>query len=172
MNQPASILVGTTGDRVWIRVESQGSFLNSPALKQMAESLIDRGSTLFIVDLGHCPGMDSTFMGTLSGIALKLRRQGGALHVVHPGERNRASLLNLGLDAIMVIHDGQSEPLVPNDVAVEPLTEQAASMDERARTMLSAHESLVEADPSNLPQFQDVLDYLKKEVDGRKGDRT
>ncbi len=164
MNQHTSIFVGTSGNRVWIKVESQGSFLNSPPLKQTAESLIERGSTEFIVDLDNCPGMDSTFMGTLSGIALKLRRRGGNLHIIHPGQRNRDSLVNLGLDAILDIHEDDSTPPFRNGMPVEPLTAASPSKQERAQTMLEAHQSLVDADPANLPQFQDVLDYLRKEV--------
>jgi len=51
------------------------------------------------VDVRNCPVMDSTFMGTLAGIALRLREIGqGALHVTHLNNRNSDLLRNLGLD--------------------------------------------------------------------------
>lgn len=168
MNQQTSIFVGTRGNQVWIKVENQGSFLNSPPLKQTAESLIEQGAKEFIVDLDNCPGMDSTFMGTLSGIALKLRRNGGNLHIVHPSERNRDALLNLGLDAVLDIHESDSDELFHNGMVVEPLVASAIDREGRAQTMLAAHESLVDADPANLVQFRDVLEYLRKEVEEKK----
>jgi anti-anti-sigma regulatory factor len=38
--------------------------------------MIRRGHREFVVDLGDCELMDSTFMGTLAGVALRLREIG------------------------------------------------------------------------------------------------
>ena len=49
--------------------------------------------------------MDSTFMGTMAGVALRLKELGhGHLHVVHCGVRSRELLSGLGLDQIFSIH--------------------------------------------------------------------
>src|SRR3954447_599569 len=96
-----SILVGTTERVIWVRVEGKGSFLNSTGLKDFAKEMINRGFREFVVDLKNCPVMDSTFMGTLAGIALRLREIGqGQLRVINLNERNRDLLANLGLDQL------------------------------------------------------------------------
>ena len=76
MNPAPSILVGTADRVVWVRVEGKGSFLNSTGLKEFAKEMTNRGYREFVVDLHNCPLMDSTFMGTLTGVALRLREIG------------------------------------------------------------------------------------------------
>ncbi len=98
---PSSILVGTSNKIVWIKVEGKGSFLNSAGVKEFAREMVNRGHRDFVVDLRNCPVMDSTFMGTLAMIALRLREIGqGNLRVVNLNERNHDLLTNLGLDQL------------------------------------------------------------------------
>src|ERR1043165_1280780 len=90
-----------SGPEVWIRVEGRGSFQNSPALKEFTRRLMEDGRREFVVDLKNCPAMDSTFMGTLAGLAIRLREAGGgALWVVNRNERNAELLAGLGLDPL------------------------------------------------------------------------
>src|SRR5438128_7072005 len=104
-NVESSILVGISGPTVWVRVEGKGSFLNSGNLKEFARRMLDRGYREFVVDLAHCAMMDSTFMGTMASVALRLKELGqGHLHVVRCGNRSRELLSGLGLDQIFDIH--------------------------------------------------------------------
>ena len=67
--------------------------------------MVNRGYREFIIDLENCAMMDSTFMGTMAGVALRLKELGrGHLHVVHCGARSRELLSGLGLDQIFSIH--------------------------------------------------------------------
>lgn len=160
MSTQSSILVGCTDKVVWIRVEGKGSFLNSSGLKEFSREMINRGHREFVVDLHKCPVMDSTFMGTLAGIALRLREIGqGSLHVTRLNERNSDLLRNLGLDQLFTI-DAEGSEAPEGDEA--PGTAIDNSME--ARTMLEAHEALVEAAPENLTKFKDVLEYLKQDL--------
>jgi len=102
-------------------------------------------------------------MGTMAGIALRLREIGqGRLTAVNLNERNTDLLRNLGLDQIFDIQSvGTKEAQV---VADQPLQNGPAGKEEKARTMLEAHEALVEADQANETKFKDVLDYLKQDL--------
>src|SRR5213596_3152934 len=61
--------------------------------------MLDRGYREFVVDLADCVMMDSTFMGTMASVALRLKELGrGHLHVVHCADRSRELLFGLGLD--------------------------------------------------------------------------
>ncbi len=161
MNSTTSILVGTSAKTVWVRVEGKGSFLNSTGLKEFTKEMINRGYREFAVDLKCCPVMDSTFMGTLAGIALRLREIGqGQLTVVNLNERNRNLLSNLGLDQLFTIQELIAVPVA----AQAPLEAEAPSKDAQARTMLEAHENCVEANPENAAKFKDVLEYLKQDL--------
>src|SRR6266540_3126054 len=108
----SSIQVGVRGPTVWVKVEGKGSFLNSGNLKEFAREMLDRGYREFVIDLADCAMMDSTFMGTMASVALRLKELGrGHLHVVHCRNRSRDLLSGLGLDQIFDIHtNGSTAP--------------------------------------------------------------
>jgi anti-sigma B factor antagonist len=162
----SSILVGVNGPAVWIKVEGKGSFLNSGNLKEFAKQMVDRGYREFVVDLADCAMMDSTFMGTMAGVALRLKELGrGHLHIVHCGNRSRELLSGLGLDHIFDLHTNGSAAPECESLPRQSGTESAAGQkQERAQTMLEAHEALCQIAPENVLRFKDVLDYLKQDL--------
>ena len=111
----SSIQVGVNGPTVWVRVEGKGSFLNSGNLKEFAQEMVNRGYREFVIDLQDCVMMDSTFMGTMAGLALRLKELGhGHLHVVHCGDRSRDLLSGLGLDQIFSIQSNGTQAPAPS----------------------------------------------------------
>ncbi|MEY2555393.1 MAG: hypothetical protein QOF93_537, partial [Verrucomicrobiota bacterium] len=119
----------------------------------------------FIIDLEHCAMMDSTFMGTMAAVALRLKELGqGHLHVIHCGERSLQLLSGLGLDQIFDIRSNGAAAPQCQMVKESERDGAAAEKKERAETMLEAHEALCEAAPENLSRFKDVLDYLKQDL--------
>ena len=162
----SSIQVGVRGATVWVRVEGKGSFLNSGNLKEFAREMLDRGYREFVVDLADCVMMDSTFMGTMASVALRLKEIGqGHLHIVHCKNRSQELLSGLGLDQIFDIHDNGAR--APEYEALEQVPggrSPEAQKKEQAETMLDAHEALCEAAPENLFRFKDVLDFLRQDL--------
>lgn len=164
----SSIQVGINGPTVWVRVAGRGSFLNSGSLKEFAREIVNRGYREFVFDLEECVMMDSTFMGTMAGMALRLKELGqGRVHVIHCGERSRDLLSGLGLDQIFDLQANGAE--APKCEALtqtngDPVDKSTAAKREQAGTMLEAHEALCEAAPENLTRFKDVLEYLKQDL--------
>lgn len=149
--------VGLAGSVVWVRVEGRGTFQNSTGLKEFATEMMKRDHKEFVIDLKNCELMDSTFMGTLAGIAMRLG-SGGKLHVVHPNARCRQVLKNLGLDRVVSVDDD-----APVGAPGEPLRDAEGNPPREAKreTIIEAHENLVAADPANAVRFKDVIDFLK-----------
>ena len=110
--------------------------------------------------------MDSTFMGTMASVALRLKELGrGHLHVVHCRNRSRELLSGLGLDQIFDIHtNGSTAPECDTLERGSRDQSRENKKQEQAQTMLEAHEALCEAAPENLFRFKDVLDYLKQDL--------
>lgn len=160
-----AILVALEGKRSYIRVMGRGCFQNSPELKTFAMEMINRGGREFVLDLEKCPVMDSTFMGTLTGIAQRLMGLGqGSLSVIHSNERNRDLLANLGLDQLFDVYDddgGLSTGSSPRDVA---LGTSQLSKEERAELMLEAHEALSDISAENEHKFKDVVEFLRQDL--------
>ncbi len=154
--QPTIFADVESGPTVWIRVEGKGTFQNSPGLKDFSRRMIENGRRAFVVDLLHCPAMDSTFMGTLAGLALRLREAGGGnLWVVNRNDRNAGLLEDLGLVELF------SECPAPeiNGGGGDAITHTADKATTR-EVMLEAHEVCVEVNPKNAAHFRDVLDFL------------
>jgi anti-sigma B factor antagonist len=149
-----------------VRVEGKGSFLNSGSLKEFAREMLDRGYREFVMDLADCAMMDSTFMGTMASVALRLKELGrGHLHVVHCGNRSQELLSGLGLDQIFDIHgNGAGAPECEALESGSRDQSRQGKKQEQARTMLEAHEALCKAAPENRFRFKDVLDYLKQDL--------
>ncbi len=174
MKSAAPIFVGQLPDGVvWIRVEGKGSFQNSPELKDYVGCMVKRGSTHFVVDLENCPVMDSTFMGTLVGIAGKLGEAGGAqLEVVNANARNIQLICSLGLDHVFSLDtDNSSWPEVRREISAKLGSSQElqhVELDKRKNTehVLEAHRQLAGADSGNVPRFRDVIEFLEKELQG------
>ncbi len=168
----APILVGIFDGFTWIRCEGKGNFLNAPRLKQYGEERLGAGERLMVVDLGGCAGMDSTFMGTLAGLGLRLTRMaGGALHVAAAGERNRASLEDLGLDAVLLV-DPPDAPwrarMEEARAGLVPLGEPQVLTDrQRAEQVLEAHRVLSATHEPNARKFAGVVQVLEQEVGGK-----
>ena len=126
----------------------------------------------FVVDLDECPAMDSTFMGTLAGLACRLLERKGKLSVVGLSERNRDSLVDLGLDSILDLEEenGQSpwrnhlESIRGRLKAWGGGPKNVAAAEE----VLEAHRKLCEIDERNVSKFEAVLEVLEKET----GDAT
>ena len=161
----SSIQVGVNGDAVWVKVEGKGSFLNSGNLKEFTREMVNRGYREFVVDLENCAMMDSTFMGTMAGVALRLKELGhGHLHVVHCGERSRNLLMGLGLDQIFDIHSNGTAAPQCELLAREKANGSAEEKKKVSADMLDAHQALCDVAPENLSRFKDVLDYLKQDL--------
>ncbi len=161
--------VGIADGFVWIRLKGKGSFANSPSLRGFIERSMESGETRFVIDLGECPAMDSTFMGTLAGLAMRLSKNPeGRLQLNGVCERNRESLGDLGLDELLEIDPVDSEwrPHV-DDVreTLEPLEEDGEESADPEH-LLEAHRKLCEASEGNVKKFSTVLEVLEQRAAG------
>jgi anti-sigma B factor antagonist len=169
------IFVGCASDqRVYIRVVGRGTFQNSQPLRKFALEKIEQGQEEFVADLGQCQGMDSTFLGVLAGIGLRLRQNGHAatVHIVHISPRNLELLQTLGLDRLFSTSSETSPPLMApeyHQLADTDLTHLAHTLDKDETTdlMIEAHDNLIQADERNAPRFRELARFLREVVERR-----
>lgn len=167
-----SIEVGEVDGSQWVRVHGKGNFTSSPRLKKYVEGCLAEGCEAVVVDLDECPAMDSTFMGTLAGLAGRLLDNDGSMTVVGLSERNRDSLVDLGLDAILELEeeDGASAWSENLEEIREGLQhwDNSVSGAAVAEEVLEAHRKLCEVDGRNNEKFGAVLEVLEQECSNRK----
>jgi anti-sigma B factor antagonist len=146
--------------------------MNSPVVKEFAEQRIAAGETLLVIDLGGCSGMDSTFMGTLAGVAARLTTlDGAALHIAEADARNRRSLEDLGLDFLMEIDPPAAiwRGRIPDIRAALGPPDAAGSKGgpaQRSRHVLEAHQKLSEISEKNASEFAGVVSLLEQQLSG------
>jgi len=189
----SKILVARGTDLGFVKVVGRGSFQNSGCLKAFYLQLLKEGIHRFVVDLETCTYLDSTFLGILLGLGLKVKDANnghGRLHILNASPRNLELLKNLGLDRLIHIQ-GKDDPDamgngagIPNgrgpsssDLhAVEKKLEEVAcpvpTRQEAAPTILEAHEALMEFDARNIPKFKDVVEFLREDLGSEPEKRT
>jgi anti-anti-sigma regulatory factor len=178
----SKILVARSGDLGFVKVVGRGSFQNSGCVKAFYQQLLKDGVHRFVIDLGSCTYLDSTFLGILLGLGLKLRESGnGRLNILNASSRNLELLKNLGLDRLIDLgggegpSSGKTGPLPASEgngaglagVKEENLEEMACPVPTRAEaapTILEAHEALMNFDPRNVPKFKDVVEFLREDL--------
>lgn len=188
----SKILVARSADRGFVRVVGRGSFQNSGCVKAFYQQLLKEGVHGFVVDLGACTYLDSTFLGILLGLGLKLREAGnGLLHILNASPRNLELLRNLGLDRLINIEgstgaagdplpggarggigignlsNGSGAGVNLNGVKEDQFEEVPCPVPtkaEAAPTILEAHEALMAFDPRNVPKFKDVVEFLREDL--------
>lgn len=137
-------------------------------MKAFGDERITAGERCLVVDLAACTSMDSTFMGTLAGMAARLSGQDGSLQIAGTDTRNRRSLEDLGLDFLMEI----DPPEAPwqNDLAAirQKLTpaQKSTPANSLQRTMhvLEAHQILAGTSDKNAQTFSNVVTLLGDEL--------
>ncbi len=163
------ILVGKFDGFSWVRCEGKGSFANSPQMKQWAETQVAAGRHCVVVDLETCTGMDSTFMGTMAGIAMRIAKlPDGVLQVTGANEKNRNSLEDLGLSMLLEIEPKDAAwqadtTSIRDSLKVNTVTNEV----DKTQHVFDAHKLLCEADESNDEKFSTVLDVLEAELENR-----
>lgn len=136
-------------------------------MKAFGDERIAQGERCLVVDLGACTGMDSTFMGTLAGLAARLSVvEGGVLQVADVNERNRRSLEDLGLDFLLQIDPPAASwqgRLDDFRKGLRPPRQGMAAV-HQARHVLEAHQVLTQTNENNARKFSSVVNLLEAEL--------
>lgn len=183
------LLVARHGSMVVIRVEGLGHMALAPGLNEFVNQCFDGGCRQVLIDMADCTGIDSTFMGTMVGLAAELNSiaheenigfispahgaEAGVLSdsnrawvaVVNGSQANCDCLKTLGADRFITLAGAKDLA----GLAMDPLETRDLSRRERIEVIRKAHEALVETDDRNRTKFGAFLDALKAEIGGSNG---
>ena len=165
--ETSKILVARNANLGFVKVVGRGSFQNSGCLKTFYQQLLKDHVNRFVIDLDQCTYLDSTFLGILLGLGLKLKAAGnGALNVLNASPRNIELLKNLGLDRLIDIDAKKIDlnGVATNEKSLEALECSPQTKAEAGPTILEAHEALMNFDPRNVPKFKDVVEFLREDL--------
>ena len=166
MNAPSANMSVWVGDKVvFVKVAGRASYTSSVDFKALVIGLRQKGHDKFVLDLSECQLMDSTFLGVLAGLGLKMKhsRNGDrepAIALCNPSPRIADLLVNLGVaDLFKVV-----TPPAATD-RLQPVAP-AAGVDKKevSKTCLEAHQTLMEIHPANVAKFKDVAAFLAEDL--------
>lgn len=153
-----SVEVGLEGDRVLSRVVGVATHKHSLPFQEFALAMVSVGYRRFEIDLGQCLMLDSTFIGVLAGLAIKLAANGGTVALLRSSPACEETIGSLGvLGLFSHRHEGASQLDV---VSLRPLPLEPRSFEAWACMVLEAHELLSRASARNRGRLREVLEYL------------
>lgn len=167
------IRAALNGQTVVVQVIGRGSFKTSPALKGFIRQAIEEaGCRRFIFDMQECVSMDSTFMGVVAGLSIRLKKSGrDGLTIMNLTPKTFALLDTLGVCRLLDAYAAETTPAALQETVngtsgFVTLGDGASDRLSNVETMLEAHQALVQASPDNRERFQDVINYLSQDAKG------
>lgn len=163
------IYAAVSKDTALIKVTGRGTFLNSHVIKKWLLAKMEEGCKNFVLDISDCLSMDSTFMGTITGFSLKLKRHGmPPLTVANITMHNKRLLETLGLDKFLEIKEK-----LDIDSAVKWDVLSVESLDKLTTTkhMIESHEEIMGTGGVAERQFKTVHELLKKDIEKQLGNK-
>jgi anti-anti-sigma regulatory factor len=166
-NGAANVSVWVGEKFVCIKIAGRANFQCSIDFKTLINHLHQQGHSRFVIDVGECQLMDSTFLGVLAGLGLKFGPQqngsvAGSLEILNASDRIFDMLDNLGIAHLFKLMKGTA----PAASELIPVGKSTASTDraETAKTCLEAHRLLMELNPANVAKFKDVTKFLEEDL--------
>jgi len=166
-----SVLVGDKFS--CIRIAGRANFNSSVDFKTLVNELQNKGFHYFIVDLSECMLMDSTFLGVLTGLGLKINQANahdGTIELLNANARISELLENLGVLHLFRLTQGAQAP--QGVTASFSPTPSEPSKEDVTRTCLEAHRTLMEVSPENVARFKDVAEFLAEDLKKLKREAT
>lgn len=160
----SDLLIAHNKGAYTIIVEGRANFDYGLPLRNFAKNL-DNNFTGITIDLRACIGMDSTFMGIMAMIGLKAKKNNVTVEILNADENNRYLLEGLGLDKLFKFADSNTGKACKGRIAPDP---QSSSMLNRAETVVEAHQTLMDVNKNNVPKFEKVVEFAKKDAEALK----
>ena len=162
MNKETHYKVHVTPENAFVRVFQKASFLNCAPLRSFFEECMVVGRRNYVVDFQECSSMDSTFLGILVGLAMKLRNfeDDGRLTLINLQGRNLETVQNLGIHKIA---DVNPNDLSSDDRDLDDLENNEDRDSVGSETICQAHKTLMELNERNSKMFCDVVNFLERQ---------
>ncbi len=165
------ILVTIRKNCAMIKVTGYGSFKMGPSIKRFGAAAVAKGCIKIIFDMERCLGMDSTFMGVMAGLAIRIQNDvQGEVVAMNLSPKTDSLLSTLGLNRLIGCYQigalsEEFECELADIMDLENLELDGHDKLSSLTTMLEAHKDLVDVAPEeNLPRFKDVITYLDQDL--------
>lgn len=156
------VLYGCHADVHVLRYIGDVRYPLAPSIKSFFDHLFDDGTGKgVVIDLAETSVIDSTNLGLLARLALRLSELGAPrATVLAPREDIYAVLASMGFDDVFDVRRSANGEAADSDS--ERIS--AVGGGDLPRVMLEAHRVLMELNDANADQFSEVVSMLENEV--------
>lgn len=143
-----------------IRVSGRANFECGMPLRSFAKNFGDNVKRI-VIDLGACESMDSTFMGILTMLALRAKKQNTVLELANASDFCRQLLRGLGVEKMFVftVADLSSEAGRSALLGTEKQDKVGA-----AEAVVDAHQTLMDVSLDNIAKFEKVVEFAESDL--------
>jgi serine phosphatase RsbU (regulator of sigma subunit)/anti-anti-sigma regulatory factor len=158
---PSTVILWGKGSRgVVLSIRGRPDWVQSAEFHRVCSAAIEAGRDVMI-DLTLCPGLDSTFLGTLHDLANRAEEADVELRLQGATPPVEELFHELGMERVTEHLVPCMLPLPPR---MEPLAQDQTDETSRAIHLLRAHEGLADLNDSNRREFDPLLTALRREV--------
>ena len=149
-----------TADAVVIRIKGYANYLNASILSNFLKRMEASHHRRYCILFEECDGLDSTCLGILAGLLLRLKKGNGVCLFCGLKPRPLECVQMVGLDKLAcIIEKTPFSVLSGQDIKMNTAQNE---MQITPELVLEAHKFLMELNAHNKVKFQDVISLLEK----------
>ncbi len=160
MNKEIHYQVHDSPERSLVRVSEKASYLNCNPIREFFANRLSAGQLNFVVDFEECKSLDSTFLGILVRLAIKVRPE-GSLSLINLRDRNLETVKNLGIHKIANV----SSHCVKSFEELTSIKMETEDDEASTQMIYEAHKALMDLNEKNQKLFCDVIKFLEQKRD-------
>jgi anti-sigma B factor antagonist len=160
-----NLLIAHNKNSYEIKVAGRANFEYGVPLRTFAQNIERKKISKLSINLADCLGMDSTFMGVLTMLALKLKKLNTTIEILSISGQNRELLHGLGIDKLFTFSEKKQKLAEQKTIQIEQKSNQPL---DTAETVVEAHETLMQADDENIKKFEQVSKFARQDAERLK----
>ena len=153
------LLISNRNGCYTVTVSGRANFEYAVPLRDLARSTAEFDGFRF--DMKNCTAMDSTFMGVLSMLALKAKKNGIVIDICNAPPTLHKLLRDLGVAKLFSFSEEETVSAGDNAAVKRDMLTTAETVEE-------AHRTLADINPENAEKFKDVIEFTHQDVERLK----
>jgi|GEM_PF-6438668 len=157
-----NIKIATLNNVIIIKIIGHAGADRAEDLKEIFEKALKQKKNNFLMELSDCLYMDSTFIGMLLFMNKTVINHRGNMVLLNTQDGIKTIFKNMGLHTFFIMETSENFKKLQNLTDVKHKDHPKKEM---LQDMLMAHEAIITSNPGQQTKFQNLIEFLKKEID-------
>ena len=154
-------LVGEYEDKIFVQFVGNATMKNSKTLEELFDDIFNGEKKEIIIDFRDCNYMDSTMLGFLAKVAIKLKKLWNKqIFEFNATNMVKASLKSTGVYNLMEHLEEFTGTVQLSELEMKDFSDKG----EKAKHILDAHKTLMGLSEENEKVFKNVVELLEKDI--------